>query len=57
MKNLERELEEAKLYSNMDGTVVYVDTRLGGDYINAYFTLIRIADLQSCSAVFARHHN
>ena len=45
LKNLERELEEAKLYSNMDGTVVYVDTRLGeGDYINAYSTLIRIAD-------------
>ena len=45
LKNLERELEEAKLYANIDGTVVYVDNRLGaGDYINAYSTLVRIAD-------------
>ena len=45
LQNLERELEEAKLYSDIDGMVVYVDNRLGeGDYIDAYSTLVRIAD-------------
>jgi len=45
LKNLERQLEEAKLKSTMDGTVVYVDNRLGqGDYIDAYSTLVKIAD-------------
>lgn len=45
LKNLERQLEEAKLRATMDGTVVYVDNRLGqGDYIDAYSTLVKIAD-------------
>ncbi|MBM7582549.1 RND family efflux transporter MFP subunit [Caldicoprobacter guelmensis] len=45
LKNLQRQLEEAKLRSTMDGTVVYVDNRLGqGDYIDAYSTLVKIAD-------------
>lgn len=45
LKNLEQQLEEAKLRSTMDGTVVYVNNRVGeGDYIDAYTTLVKIAD-------------
>lgn len=45
LKRLQRELAEAKLTSPMSGTVVYVNNKLGqGDYIDAYATLIRIAD-------------
>lgn len=43
-ESLKKELDGAKLLSTMDGTVNYVTDIKQGEYINAYSTIVRIAD-------------
>jgi len=45
LENLQRELNECKLTADISGKVVYIDHNINmGDYVNAYQTIIRIAD-------------
>lgn len=45
LDNLKRQLNECKLTADISGNVVYVDLNVSiGDYVDAYQTLIRVAD-------------
>ena len=44
LERLKTELEKCKLVSPIDGTVVYVANVRQGDYVNAYQTIVRVAD-------------
>lgn len=44
LENLKSQLEKARLVSPIDGTVVYVASVKEGDYVNAYQTIVRVAD-------------
>ena len=47
LENLGRELEESKLRATLSGKVVYINSRVEeGDYINAYQTLVTVANPQ-----------
>ena len=44
LENLKTELQRARLVSPIDGQVVYVTNTKLGEYVNAYQTLVRVAD-------------
>lgn len=44
LDNLQLELEKSKLVSPIDGEVVYINKIEQGEYINAYDSIVRIAD-------------
>lgn len=44
LENLKTELEKARLVSPIDGQVVYVTNTKLGEYVNAYQTVVRVAD-------------
>ncbi len=58
LENLERQLEEAVLRSDMAGTVVYVNNNVQeGDYVNTYQTLVRIADPRQLQLQYSGSNN
>lgn len=58
LENLERQLEEAVLRSDMTGTVVYVNNDVQeGDYIDAYQTLVRVADPRQLQLQYSGSNN
>ncbi len=44
LQNLKTELQKARLVSPIDGQVVYVTNTKLGEYVNAYQTVVRVAD-------------
>lgn len=52
LDSLKRELEASKLVSSVDGTVIYVTETKQGDYINAYTTIVRVADPKNLQLLY-----
>ena len=44
LQNLKTELQKARLVSPIDGNIVYVTNTKLGEYVNAYQTVVRVAD-------------
>ncbi len=42
-----KQLEDSRLYAEMDGTVIYVANMEPGDSVSAYYDLVKIADAKS----------
>ncbi len=47
LEDLQKELAESKLYSAVNGTVDYITDDKQGDYVEAFKTIVRVADLSN----------
>jgi len=47
LEDLQRQLENTRIYAPIDGEIVYVITTAIGEYVNAYQTVVKVADTSS----------